>query len=84
MGTCVTKMSHSCGSRNGLQVFEDEDGSLNGYCYSCGTYVADPLGKGKTIKDIPEKQRLGKTKEEVEAELKEINKELEEMKKGSQ
>lgn len=71
MSQCVTKIAHSCGSRNGLQVFE-EDGSLTGYCFSCGTYVHDPLGVGKTIDDIPVKQRLTKTKEEIEADLAEI------------
>lgn len=71
MSQCVTKLAHSCGSRNGLQVFE-EDGSLTGYCFSCGTYVHDPLGVGKTIYDIPKKQRLTKTKEEIQTELDEI------------
>lgn len=69
MSQCVTKLSHSCGSRNGLQVFADEDGSLTGYCFSCDTYVHDPMGKGKTIDDIPKKQRMTKTKEEVEEEF---------------
>lgn len=46
-------------------MFEQEDGSLDGFCYSCGTFVADPLGKGKTIKDIPEQERTGLTKQEI-------------------
>jgi len=46
-------------------VFEQEDGSLDGFCYSCGTYVADPLGKGKTVDDIPKEKRTGLTKEEI-------------------
>ena len=66
------KMSHSCGSRNGLQVFADEDGSLTGYCFSCATYVHDPLGKGKALSDIPPAKRLTKTKEEIEEEIAEI------------
>lgn len=69
MSQCVTKLSHSCGSRNGLQVFADEDGDLTGYCFSCDTYVHDPMGKGKTIDDIPKKQRMTKTKEEIEEEF---------------
>lgn len=72
MSSCITKMAHSCGSSDALQVFADEEGNLSGYCFSCGTYVSDPLGKGKSIKDIPEKQRLGKTKEEIEEEFKTI------------
>jgi twinkle protein len=69
MSQCVTKLPHSCGSRDALQVFADEEGNLSGYCFSCGTYVADPLGKGKSITDIPEKQRLGKTREQIEEEM---------------
>lgn len=65
-------MGHSCGSRNGLQVFADDDGSLTGYCFSCSTYVHDPMGKGKSVSDIPKAKRLTKTKEEIEEELAEI------------
>lgn len=72
MSTCVKKIPHSCGSRDALQVFADEDGSLSGYCFSCGTYVPDPLGEGKKLDDIPKKERFGKTKEQIEEEIKEI------------
>lgn len=72
MSTCVKKLPHSCGSRDALQVFADEEGKLSGFCFSCGTYVHDPLGQGKTLDDIPKKERLGKTKEEIEAEIAEI------------
>jgi len=65
-------MSHSCGSRNGLQVFADEDGDLTGYCFSCATYVHDPLGKGKSVADIPPARRLSKTPGEVQTEIAEI------------
>ena len=66
----MTKLPHECGSRSGLQVFADEDtGELTGFCFACSTYVHDPMGKGKKLDDIPEKQRLGKTKEEIEEEL---------------
>lgn len=73
MGQCLIKTAHSCGTRNGLQVYEQEDGSLDGYCWSCNKYVANPLGAGKTIKDIPKEQRLSKSREEIEAELQEIS-----------
>ena len=69
MSQCVQKLPHSCGSRDALQVFADDDGNLTGYCFSCGTYVHDPLGQGKTLDDIPEKQRLGKTKEQIAEEF---------------
>jgi twinkle protein len=71
MSQCVIKVGHSCGSKNGLQIFEEE-GQLTGYCFSCSTFVADPLGKGKKLADIPKKQRLTKSKEEIEAEIAEI------------
>lgn len=73
MGQCLIKLPHSCGSRNGLQVFEQEDGSLDGWCFSCKTRVANPLGEGKVANDIPKAQRLRKSKEEIAAEIGEIN-----------
>lgn len=42
MGRPIEKLPHSCGTRKGLQVFEQEDGTYDGYCYSCNTYVPDP------------------------------------------
>lgn len=68
-GKCVEKMSHSCGTREGLQVFEKEDGSYDGYCYSCKTYVPDPYEnkpKGYKPPEIAQK-----TPEEIAQELKE-------------
>lgn len=73
MGQCLVKIPHSCGSRDGLQVFEQEDGSLDGYCFSCKTIVKNPLGVGKVADDIPKAQRLRKTKEEIKEELDEIH-----------
>lgn len=73
MGKCVLKMNHSCGSSDGLQVFEQEDGSLDGFCYSCGEYVKNPFDEPKTIKDIPKELRMtSKSKEQLEQELEEI------------
>jgi twinkle protein len=73
MGQCLVKLPHSCGSRDGLQVFENDDGALTGYCFSCKTYISNPLGEGKGAADIPVAQRLRKTTEEVAAELEEIS-----------
>ena len=71
--SCLCKMGHkACGSKRGLQVFE-EAGVLTGYCFSCDTFVKDPLGKGKTAADVPVKVRLKKTKEEIQKELEEIS-----------
>ena len=68
-GKCVEKLPHSCGSREGLQVFEKDDGTYDGYCYSCKTYVPDPYG------DKPEGYKppavVLKTPEELARELQE-------------
>lgn len=73
MGQCILKTSHSCGTRHGLQCYEEEDGSITGYCFSCNTYVASPLGIGKKAADIPKQDRLAKSAEEIQAELDEIS-----------
>lgn len=72
MGTCVEKLPHqtdNCNSSDGLQVFEADDGSYNGFCYACGTYVADPY------KDKPADYKpavIKKSPEEIAQELWEI------------
>lgn len=70
-GTCVEKIRHDdprCG-KHALQVFLADDGTYNGYCFSCGKYEADPY------KDQPrgyKPQVVKKTQEQIEAEIKEI------------
>jgi twinkle protein len=71
-GACVIKLGHACGSRDALQVFENEDKTLSGYCFACDTYVAHPYGVPKTIDDIPKEQRLSKSREEIAHDLEEI------------
>ena len=70
MGICVEKLPHKCGTSDGLQVFEAEDGSFNGYCFSCGTPVPDPY-KDKP-KDYKPKFHK-KTPEEIAQELWDIS-----------
>ena len=68
-GKCVEKLPHSCGSRRGLQVFQKEDGSYDGFCFSCGTAVTDPY------KDKPEGYKPAynpKTDEEIQEEIDEV------------
>lgn len=72
MGECLVKLAHSCGTRQGLQVFEGEDGNVNGYCFSCETYVANPFGAPRRADDIPKAERLSRTKEEIEEEMADI------------
>lgn len=71
MGICVEKIVHkACGKRT-LQVFQEEDGSYNGYCFACGGskgYVKDPYENGEAPKAAAGK----KTEEEVAAEVQEL------------
>jgi len=69
MGNCVEKLPHSCGSQDGLQVFEGEDG-YNGYCYACNTFVPDPY-KNKPRGYKPTVIR--KSDEQIAQELADIN-----------
>lgn len=71
MGQCVGKMGHACGSRQGLQLFQKEDGNIDGYCFNCKTYVPDPLGDNpQGFKPIMHKV---KTPEEIREEIGEID-----------
>ena len=65
-------MPHSCGTRDGLQVFENDRGETDGFCFSCNTYVKHPLGVGAVAGDIPTEKRVGKSREETEQTLREI------------
>lgn len=67
--TCIEKLPHSCGSRRGLQVFQKDDGTIDGYCFSCDTFVAHPYGDGP-VPNI--EARPKKTPEVIKAELDEI------------
>lgn len=70
MGQCIDRLPHSCGTREGLQVFVQEDGSVDGYCFVCSTYVRHPYGHETHAKDINVKI---KTPEEIQAEIAEIS-----------
>ena len=71
MGTCIEKLPHSCGTRSGLQVFAGEGDEVNGFCFSCGEFVAHPYGEPKKLEDIPQKEE--KSEAEKAAELAEID-----------
>jgi len=66
-------MPHKCSddhtTQEGLAVFEQEDGSITGFCFACDTFVDDPLGGGKAPKAKPKK-----TAEEIAAQMAEIGK----------
>jgi twinkle protein len=67
---CIEKLPHSCGSSDGLQVFE-EKGEYTGWCFVCQTYVPHPY-EDKPADYKP--KRVVKTQEEIQAELDEISK----------
>ena len=72
MGVCIDKLPHHCGTRKGLQVFANEEtGKVDGWCFSCNKFVANPYGVEKTINevDLPEP----KTEEEIQLELAEVS-----------
>lgn len=71
MGICLDKIPHSCGTRTGLQVFEREDGGVDGYCFACAKPVRHPYGEEKKASELP-KPKV-KTPEEIQEELKEIS-----------
>lgn len=71
-GVCVEKLPHSCGTQTGLQVFANpETGKVDGYCYSCKTFVPDPYGKEVSVDEIelPEP----KSEEEIQQQISDIN-----------
>lgn len=69
MGRCVEKLPHSCGTSDGLQVFLQDDGKYDGYCFSCGAHVEDPYGDMEGYSPPTPKT---KSKEEIDEELREI------------
>ena len=60
-----------CHTKTGLKVFAQEDGSVNGFCFACGTFVKDPYGDGRTVENLP--KRKEKTEEEIKAEIAEVS-----------
>ena len=71
MGQCLERMKHEDCGGGGLQVFAKEDGTVDGYCFSCSTYVRHPYGEEKKAEDIPKPEK--KSEEEVQKELAEIS-----------
>ena len=71
-GTCLEKLGHKdCGTRQGLQVYAQEDGSVDGYCWNCLTYIANPYGTEKKVGDLD--LPPPKTEEEIKTEVAEIS-----------
>jgi twinkle protein len=69
-GVVIERISHSCGTRQGLVIF-NEDGRVSGYCYACNTFVPHPYGEDVKLEDIP-KPKV-KSPEQIQAELAEVD-----------
>lgn len=71
MAKCIEKLPHDkCGSRNGLQVFQKDDGTHDGYCFSCGTHVANPYAdRPADYKPV----KIAKSEEEIAREVEDIS-----------
>lgn len=73
-GVCLTKIGHDkCGSHDALQVFENDDGTVSGFCFSCSTYIANPYGESKQASDIKVDGKVKKSKQEILEEMREIS-----------
>jgi twinkle protein len=73
MGRAIATMPHSCGTSDGLVVFDKGEGQeVDGYCFACGTHVKHPYGEPKKPEQLP-KPKI-KTPAEIQAELNEIRK----------
>lgn len=68
----VDRLPHECGSRKGLNVFQNEDGTYSGWCFSCKTYVPNPYGD-KPV-DFKPPAGFKKSPEEIQKELDAISK----------
>lgn len=68
----VDRLPHECGSRKALNVFQNEDGTYSGWCFSCKTYVPNPYGD-KPEGYIPP-AGFKKSPEEIQKELDAISK----------
>lgn len=69
-GIQIDQLPHDCGTKKGLKVFAQEDGSVDGYCFACSTVVKDPYGDNRAVVDVP--KRREKTEVEIQAEIAEV------------
>jgi twinkle protein len=71
MGACIDKIHcDNCGSKT-LQVFLRDDDDVDGFCFSCSSYVRHPYGTDKPAGWRPEVKI--KSQDEIFEEIKEIN-----------
>jgi twinkle protein len=70
-GIQIDQLPHECGTKKGLKVFAQDDGSINGYCFACDTFVPHPYGAPRVAEDLP--KRREKTLAEIQQELAEVD-----------
>lgn len=70
-GEVVERLPHSCGTRKGLNVFKNPDGTYSGWCFNCNTFISDPYEDRPANYTPP--AGFKKTQEEVEKELNAIS-----------
>lgn len=69
-GKIVDRLPHSCGASRALNVFENEDGTYSGYCFSCKTTVKNPYeDKEKGYKPETTGSNSKRTPEQIKKEL---------------
>lgn len=72
MGQCIQKIKYDLnGEKVTVQVFEREDGTVDGYCFSRGVYIRHPYGQSTNVVDLPAPKI--KSVEEIQAEIAEID-----------
>lgn len=73
MSICIDKLPHECGTRHGLQVFADEETKkVDGFCFSCCTYVRHPYGDEKSADEVelppqPSEEEIAERLEEIDS-----------------
>lgn len=70
MGQVVARLPHSCGTKQGLVVFANDAGEVDGHCFSCGKSIQHPYGAPKKLEDLPKPKF--KSQEEIQQEIAEI------------
>jgi len=71
MGIQIDALPHNCGTRQGLKVFAQEDGTVDGYCFACATKVKHPYGDERKVVDLPKPKE--KSQREIDAEIAEVD-----------
>lgn len=74
MGVQIDQLPHDvkdCGGKKSLKVFLQDDGTVNGYCFRCATFVEHPYGEGVDLTKLPKKKV--KSEEEIQQEILEVS-----------